>query len=138
MTSSARRNGGLVVLGTLALLAGLALLGLLILSLLTLWWSFGLPSLDRAVDYRPRQHLQILAANGSEIAQFGSEHRVFVPIAAAPALLKQAVLAVKTQASTSTAASAGAAWRARLGPTSLAASAAAPAPSRKKSRARSF
>jgi penicillin-binding protein 1A len=92
---AARRPGGLVVLGTLALLAGLALLGLLLLSLLTLWWSFDLPPLDKAVDYRPRQHLQVLAADGSEIAQFGSERRVFVPIAATPPLLKQAVVAVE-------------------------------------------
>jgi len=90
-----RRRGGLVVLGTLALLAGLAVLGLLLLSLLTLWWSFDLPPLDKAVDYRPRQHLQVLAADGSEIAQFGSERRIFVPIAATPPLLKQAVVAVE-------------------------------------------
>ena len=90
-----RRPGGLVVLGTLALLASLAVLGLLLLSLLTFWWSFDLPPLDKAVDYRPRQHLQVLAADGSEIAQFGSERRVFVPIAATPPLLKQAVVAVE-------------------------------------------
>jgi penicillin-binding protein 1A len=95
VASAARRRGGLVVLGTLALLAGLAALGLLLLSLLTLWWSFDLPPLDKAVDYRPRQHLQVLAADGSEIAQFGSERRVFVPIAATPPLLKQAVVAVE-------------------------------------------
>lgn len=95
IASAARRRGGLVVLGTLALLLSLALLGLLLLSMLTLWWSFDLPPLDKAVDYRPRQHLQVLAADGSEIAQFGSERRVFVPIAATPTLLKQAVVAVE-------------------------------------------
>ena len=95
LASAARRRGGMVVLGTLALLAGLAAIGLLLLSLLTLWWSFDLPPLDKAVDYRPRQHLQVLAADGSEIAQFGSERRIFVPIAATPPLLKQAVLAVE-------------------------------------------
>ncbi|KPF48350.1 penicillin-binding protein [beta proteobacterium AAP121] len=90
-----QRPAGLVVLGTLALLAGLAVLAVLVLSLLTLWWSFDLPPLDKAVDYRPRQHLQVLAADGSEIAQFGSERRVFVPIAQTPQALKQAVLAVE-------------------------------------------
>ena len=90
-----RRRGGLVVLGTLALLASVAVLGLLVLSLLTLWWSFDLPALDKALDYRPRQHLQVLAADGSEIAQFGSERRVFVPMSATPPLLKQAVVAVE-------------------------------------------
>ncbi len=90
-----QRPAGLVVLGTLALLAGLAVLALLLLSLLTLWWSFDLPPLDKAVDYRPRQHLQVLAADGSEIAQFGSERRVFVPIAQTPQALKQAVIAVE-------------------------------------------
>ena len=95
MASAARRRGGLVVLGTLALLTGLALLGVLLLSLLTLWWSFDLPPLDKAVDYRPHQHLQVLAADGTELAQFGSERRLFVPIAATPPLLKQAVVAVE-------------------------------------------
>ena len=90
-----QRRGGLVVLGTLALLMSLAMLGMLLLSLLTLWWRFDLPPLDKAVDYRPRQHLQVLAADGSEIAQFGSERRIFVPIAATPTLMKQAVVAVE-------------------------------------------
>ena len=95
IASAASRRGGLVVLGTLALMIGLAVLGALLLSLLTLWWSFDLPPLDKAVDYRPRQHLQVLAVDGTELAQFGSERRIFVPIAATPLLLKQAVVAVE-------------------------------------------
>ena len=95
IAGAARRRRGLVVLGTLALMIGLAVLGLLLLSLLTLWWSFDLPPLDKAVDYRPRQHLQVLAVDGTELAQFGSERRIFVPIAATPLLLKQAVVAVE-------------------------------------------
>ncbi len=90
----ALRQRGALVLGTL-LLAGLALLAVLLLALATLWYSFDLPSLDKATEYRPRQHLTVLAADGSEIAQFGSERRVFVPIEAMPKALKDAVLATE-------------------------------------------
>jgi penicillin-binding protein 1A len=53
------------------------------------------PPLDKATDYRPRQHLLVLTSDGAEIAQFGSERRVFVPIAKMPLKLQQAVLAVE-------------------------------------------
>jgi membrane carboxypeptidase/penicillin-binding protein len=54
-----------------------------------------LPPLDRVVDYQPRQPLQVLTADGVEIAQFGSERRLFVPIAQMPRLLQDAVLAIE-------------------------------------------
>jgi penicillin-binding protein 1A len=59
------------------------------------WYARDLPPLDRVVDYRPQQHLQIFTADGVEIAQFGAERRVFVPIDEAPKLLKDAILAVE-------------------------------------------
>ena len=80
--------GGLFA-GALALLAAVALGGAL------LWYSFDLPTLDKATEYRPRQHLVVLAADGSEIGQFGSERRVFVPIEAMPQALKDAVIATE-------------------------------------------
>ena len=91
-----RPSPGFVVVGGLlaTLLAALAL-ALLGLALGAAWYWNDLPSLDKATDYRPRQHLQVLTADGVEIAQFGSERRIFVPIAQVPPLLKQAVLAVE-------------------------------------------
>ncbi|MCY7315168.1 MAG: PBP1A family penicillin-binding protein [Rubrivivax sp.] len=78
----------------------LALLGFLVTVVVACgaalaWFWSDLPPLDKATDYRPRQHLQVLTADGVEIAQFGSERRLFVPIAQTPKTLQQAVLAVE-------------------------------------------
>jgi penicillin-binding protein 1A len=91
-----RATRGLVLLSMLllSLLAAL-LLAALVLGAMAAWYWGDLPSLDKATDYRPRQHLQVLAADGAEIAQFGTERRIFVPIAQTPRLLQQAVLAVE-------------------------------------------
>lgn len=77
---------GLTVAVTLAALA--AGLGLA-------WVWQGLPPLDRVVDYQPRQPLTVLTADGVEIAQFGSERRLFVPISEMPRLMQDAVLAIE-------------------------------------------
>ncbi len=90
------RRRGFFILGSL-LLAGLAalVLGALALGALALWHAQDLPPLDKATQYRPQQHLQVLTADGVEIAQYGAERRVFVPIGQTPELLRQAVLAVE-------------------------------------------
>jgi penicillin-binding protein 1A len=96
LTSLPRRSRGVVVIGSLLLVAGaVVLVGALMLGLLLAWYSFDLPPLDEATDYRPRQHLVVLAADGPEIAQFGSERRVFVPVAKMPQALKDAVIATE-------------------------------------------
>ncbi len=96
MTSLPRRSRGVVVIGSLLLVAGaVVLVGALMLGLLLAWYSFDLPPLDEATDYRPRQHLVVLAADGPEIAQFGSERRIFVPVAKMPQALKDAVIATE-------------------------------------------
>jgi penicillin-binding protein 1A len=90
------RPRGLILLGTL-LLAGLALLAamLLALAIAAAWYWNDLPALDKATQYRPLQHLQVFTADGVEIAQFGAERRLFVPLAQMPKSLKDAVLAVE-------------------------------------------
>jgi len=55
------------------------------------------PPLDRALNYQPRQPLQVVTADGVEIAAFGAERRQFVPIAQMPRLLQDAVIAVEDQ-----------------------------------------
>lgn len=97
--SPRRRVRGFVVTGTLlialAVTGAVALLAALALVVAGAWYWNDLPPLDKATDYRPRQHLQVLTADGKEIAQFGTERRIFVPIEQIPVQLKQAVIAVE-------------------------------------------
>jgi penicillin-binding protein 1A len=87
---------GIALLGALALAAAaLLLLGALALAGAFAWYSRDLPPLDKATDYRPLQHLQVLTAEGVEIAQFGTERRLFVPMAKMPKRMSGAVLAVE-------------------------------------------
>ncbi|MEX1167845.1 MAG: PBP1A family penicillin-binding protein [Hydrogenophaga sp.] len=57
--------------------------------------AFDLPSIDRIVNYTPKLPLQIFTADGAEIAQFGSERRIYTPLAKTPKLLQDAVLSVE-------------------------------------------
>ncbi len=87
---------GFIILGSL-LLGALALLVvvLLLLGITAAWYWPQLPNLDKATSYRPIQHLQVLTSDGVEIAQFGSERRIFVPVAAVPQQLKDTVIALE-------------------------------------------
>ncbi len=77
-----RRQRGLILLSSLVLAAlAAAAVAALVLAFMAAWYWHDLPPLDKATAYRPRQHLQVLTADGAEIAQFGTERRIFVPIA---------------------------------------------------------
>lgn len=80
-----------------AALVAAALMVLLVLLLggAALWYLPQLPSLDQVTHYKPRQHLQVFTSDGVEIAQFGSERRVFVPIDQVPPQMKNALLAIE-------------------------------------------
>ncbi len=94
MRSAGQR--GLIILSTLVLLVlGLAAAAMLALAAAAAWYWNDLPALDKATDYRPQQHLQVLTADGVEIAQFGTERRLYLPIAQMPKTLRNAVLAVE-------------------------------------------
>jgi len=80
-----------VVMGGLALLAAL----LLVIVGGVIWFTPQLPSLAPVTTYQPRQPLQVFTVEGQEIAQFGAERRVFVPIDRIPPLMQQAVLSVE-------------------------------------------
>jgi penicillin-binding protein 1A len=86
---------GFILTATLLVLAGGVLLAALAIGLATAWYWRDLPPLTKVTDYQPRQHLQVLTSDGVEIAAFGSERRVFVPIAQMPVLLQDAVLAIE-------------------------------------------
>ena len=75
-----------------AAVAGAA--GVLLVALVA-WYAWQLPPLDKVLDYKPRQHLQVFTSDGVEIAQFGSERRLYVPLAQVPRQLQDAVLAVE-------------------------------------------
>ena len=89
------RPQGFIVVGTLLLVLGLIAAAVLALAAAAAWYWNDLPSLNKATDYRPRQHLQVLTSDGVEIAQFGTERRLYMPIAQMPKTLQQAVLAVE-------------------------------------------
>ncbi|HEV8691688.1 MAG TPA: transglycosylase domain-containing protein, partial [Ideonella sp.] len=79
-----------------ALLAG----GGLVLALATLGLAIAvtlpnLPSLYRVTDYQPRQPLTVLTRDGVEIAQFGAERRIYLPIAQIPKRMQDAVVAIE-------------------------------------------
>ena len=57
--------------------------------------AFDLPPIDRIVNYQPRQPLQVLTADGVEIAQFGTERRQYTPLAQIPRRFQDALLAVE-------------------------------------------
>ncbi|MFP5468023.1 MAG: penicillin-binding protein 1A [Gammaproteobacteria bacterium] len=57
--------------------------------------TFDLPPIDRIVHYQPKLPLQVLTADGQDIAQFGSERREYVPLTRIPLQLQDAVLAVE-------------------------------------------
>jgi penicillin-binding protein 1A len=78
----------------LGLLGGMVLGGIALAATLAWLWP-SLPLLDKAVNYQPIQHLQVLSRDGVELAQFGSERRIFVPIADMPPQLQNAVLAIE-------------------------------------------
>ncbi len=54
-----------------------------------------LPPIDRIVRYQPKLPLQVFTADGVEIAEFGAERRLYVPLEKIPRLMQDAVLAVE-------------------------------------------
>jgi penicillin-binding protein 1A len=54
-----------------------------------------LPPIERIVRYQPKLPLQVFTADGVEIAQFGAERRIYVPLAQTPRLLQDALLAIE-------------------------------------------
>ena len=90
------RRRGFILIGSALLLALVAAaVALLLAAAAAAWYWNDLPPLDKATDYRPHQHLQVLTAEGTEIAEFGTERRLFVPMAQMPPRMKAAVLAVE-------------------------------------------
>ncbi len=81
----------------LALLAGLAVSGLLVLGLVVALAFPNLPSLQALTEYQPKVPLRIYTAEGILIGEFGEERRAVVSIAEVPAQLKNAIIAAEDE-----------------------------------------
>lgn len=83
-------------LNTLLLAVGLlGLLAVLAIAVVAAVYTPQLPALDKVTDYNPQLPLKVQTRDGVEIALFGAEKRIFVPIAQIPARMQDAVLAVE-------------------------------------------
>ena len=71
------------------------LLGFLVISVMLLSVLPGLPPLDVVTDYQPKIPLRVYSADGALLAEFGEEHRDFVPIQDIPQIMKDALLAIE-------------------------------------------
>jgi len=81
----------------LALLAGVAAIGVCAVGLvIVLAWP-NLPSLDVLTDYQPKIPLRVYTTEGVLIGEFGEEKRAVVKIAEVPELLKRAILAAEDE-----------------------------------------
>ncbi|WP_310564471.1 PBP1A family penicillin-binding protein [Hydrogenophaga sp.] len=87
MLSVLRRR---TLLGLAPLTLGLALAGPAAQAAL-----IDLPPIDRITRYAPKLPLQVFTADGVEIAQFGAERRIYLPLAQTPKLMQDALLAIE-------------------------------------------
>ncbi len=80
-----------------AVLAGLALVGLLLATFLLLVALPKVPSIDALTDYQPKIPLRVYTADGALIGEFGEERRAIVRINEVPGVMKQAILAAEDE-----------------------------------------
>ena len=78
-------------------IGALATGGLLLAFVFALTYA-NLPPIDTLTDYQPRIPLRVWTADGILIGEFGEERRDYVPIAAVPKRLQQAILAAEDDA----------------------------------------
>ena len=81
----------------LALLAGTAAAGVLLLGLVVALAYPNLPSLEALTEYQPKVPLRIYTAEGVLIGEFGEERRAVVSIAEVPVQLRNAILSAEDE-----------------------------------------
>ena len=81
----------------LAVLAGLAAVGILAVALVVALAYPNLPTLEALTEYQPKIPLRIYSADGVLIGEFGEERRAVVSIAEVPADLKNAIIAIEDE-----------------------------------------
>ncbi len=83
----------------LGYLAGLAVVGALLVVGGVLWvfWEFGrdLPDYSQLADYQPPVTTRVHAGDGSLLAEYAVQRRVFVPVSSMPTLVKEAFLSAE-------------------------------------------
>ncbi len=83
----------------LGYLAGLAVLGVLVAVSGILWvfWEFGrdLPDYSQLANYQPPVTTRVYAGDGSLLAEYAVQRRVFVPVSTIPELVKGAFLSAE-------------------------------------------
>ena len=80
-----------------ALIAGLAAIGVTLAVFVLLIAYPNMPSIDAVTDYRPKIPLRVYTADGALIGEFGEERRSVVAIQDVPKTLKDAVLAAEDE-----------------------------------------
>ncbi|HYN11565.1 MAG TPA: transglycosylase domain-containing protein, partial [Burkholderiales bacterium] len=81
----------------LAVLTGLAVVGLLAFALVVALAVPNLPALGALTEYQPKIPLRIYTAEGILMGEFGEERRAIVGIAEVPAQLKNAIIAAEDE-----------------------------------------
>ena len=76
-------------------LAGLALVGVLLVVFALAMAYPNLPALDTITDYRPKMPLRIFTADNVLIGEFGEERRTLVRFKEIPDVMKKAVLSIE-------------------------------------------
>jgi len=84
-----------LVLMAFAALAGLALVGVLVVVFALAMAYPNLPALDTITDYRPKMPLRIFTADNVLIGEFGEERRTLVRFKEIPDVMKKAVLSIE-------------------------------------------
>jgi penicillin-binding protein 1A len=84
-----------LTLGAFGILAGFAVIGVLLLGFMLAMAYPNLPELNSLTDYRPKIPLRIFTADNVMIAEFGEERRNVVRFKEIPDVMKQAVLAIE-------------------------------------------
>ncbi|MEO8202865.1 MAG: penicillin-binding protein 1A [Betaproteobacteria bacterium] len=81
----------------LALLAGIAAIGVCAVGLIIVLAWPNLPSLEVLTDYQPKVPLRVYTAEGILIGEFGEERRTVVKITEVPEVLKRSILAAEDE-----------------------------------------
>ena len=84
-----------LALGAFGILAGFAVIGVLLLGFMLAMAYPNLPELNSLTDYRPKIPLRIFTADNVMIGEFGEERRNVVRFKEIPDVMKQAVLAIE-------------------------------------------